>query len=71
MHAHYYEKSRNASIWNSLDGPIVRLDLTYVMNTRLTSKGQIVLPAELREEDRLVPGQTFEIQRISAGEYLL
>lgn len=56
---------------NLLDTPIVRLYLTYVMNTQLSSKGQIVLPAELREEDHLVPGQIFEIQRISAGEYLL
>lgn len=41
------------------------------MNTQLSSKGQIVLPVELREADRLVPGQVFEIERISEGEYLL
>lgn len=41
------------------------------MNTQLSSKGQIVLPVELREEDHLVPGQVFEIERISEGEYLL
>ena len=41
------------------------------MNTQLSSKGQIVLPVELREADHLVPGQVFEIERISEGEYLL
>lgn len=41
------------------------------MNTQLSSKGQIVLPVELREVDQLVPGQVFEIERISPGEYLL
>ena len=41
------------------------------MKTQLSSKGQIVLPADLREVDQLMTGQVFEIQRISAGEYLL
>jgi AbrB family looped-hinge helix DNA binding protein len=41
------------------------------MNTTLSSKGQIVLPAELREQDRIRPGQQFSIERIEAGEYLL
>jgi bifunctional DNA-binding transcriptional regulator/antitoxin component of YhaV-PrlF toxin-antitoxin module len=41
------------------------------MNTQLSSKGQIVLPVELREVDHLIPGQVFEIERVAAGEYLL
>lgn len=41
------------------------------MNTQLSSKGQIVLPVELRQLDQIVPGQVFEIHRISAGQYLL
>ena len=41
------------------------------MKTQLTSKGQIILPAELREKDQLLPGQVFEIQRLGCGEYLL
>lgn len=41
------------------------------MKTRLSSKGQIVLPAELREQDDIRSGQQFEIQRVQAGEYLL
>jgi len=41
------------------------------MKTSISSKGQIVLPAELRAQDRICPGQQFDIQRIQAGEYLL
>lgn len=41
------------------------------MKTTVSSKGQIVLPAELRQQDRIEPGQEFEIERIGAGEYRL
>jgi AbrB family looped-hinge helix DNA binding protein len=41
------------------------------MKTVVSSKGQIVLPAELRQRDRIVPGQRFEIKRLEAGQYLL
>lgn len=41
------------------------------MKTTLSSKGQIVLPAEFREQDRIEPGQQFEIERLQTGEYLL
>jgi AbrB family looped-hinge helix DNA binding protein len=41
------------------------------MKTTLSSKGQIVLPAEIREEDRIRPGQQFSIERLEPGEYLL
>lgn len=41
------------------------------MRTRISSKGQIVLPAELREQDGIAPGQKFEVERLRAGEYLL
>jgi len=41
------------------------------MKTRISSKGQIVLPAELRARDRIEPGQHFEVERIDTGEYLL
>jgi AbrB family looped-hinge helix DNA binding protein len=41
------------------------------MTTKVSSKGQIVLPAELREKDRIQPGQQFSIERLEAGEYLL
>ena len=49
---------------------LVRRHLTGV-TTILSSKGQIVLPAQLREHDRLRPGQRFEVERLDEGEYLL
>jgi AbrB family looped-hinge helix DNA binding protein len=41
------------------------------MNTVLSSKGQIVLPAELRQRDHIRTGQRFDIERLDAGQYLL
>ena len=41
------------------------------MKTTVSSKGQIVLPAELRELDRIEPGQEFDIERVDRGEYRL
>lgn len=41
------------------------------MKTTLSSKGQIVLPAEFRQQDQIAPGQQFEIERVQSGEYLL
>lgn len=41
------------------------------MTTTVSTKGQIVLPAEMRQRDGIKPGQEFEIERIDAGEYLL
>lgn len=41
------------------------------MRTKMSSKGQIVLPAELRERDKLEAGQEFEIERLERGEYRL
>jgi AbrB family looped-hinge helix DNA binding protein len=41
------------------------------MKTSISSKGQIVLPAAIRRQDGIDPGQEFEIQRIDQGEYLL
>ncbi len=39
--------------------------------TRVSSKGQIVLPAELREQDRIEAGQEFDVERVDRGEYRL
>ena len=39
--------------------------------TTVSTKGQIVLPAELRRRDRILAGQRFEIERIGRGEYRL
>ena len=41
------------------------------MTTTVSSKGQIVLPAEIRLQDDVKPGQQFEIERIERGEYRL
>lgn len=41
------------------------------MKTVVSSKGQIVLPAELRELDGIEAGQQFEVERLDRGEYRL
>lgn len=41
------------------------------MKTSISSKGQIVLPAELRREDGIRPGDRFEVERLEEGAYLL
>ena len=41
------------------------------MKTVISSKGQIVLPAAIRQQDGIEPGQEFEVQRVDCGEYLL
>lgn len=48
----------------------VRRYLTF-MTTRVSSKGQIVLPAEIRQADDIRTGQEFDIERIDRGEYRL
>jgi AbrB family looped-hinge helix DNA binding protein len=41
------------------------------MKTVVSSKGQVVLPAEIRARDKIRPGQRFEVERLEAGRYLL
>ncbi|MGH9254510.1 MAG: AbrB/MazE/SpoVT family DNA-binding domain-containing protein [Vicinamibacterales bacterium] len=41
------------------------------MRTRVSSKGQIVLPAELRQQDQIEAGQEFDVERLDRGEYRL
>ncbi len=41
------------------------------MTTAVSSKGQIVLPANIRRQDGIEPGQQFEIERLKRGEYRL
>jgi AbrB family looped-hinge helix DNA binding protein len=41
------------------------------MRTVISSKGQIVLPAEIRRRDKIQEGEEFEIERIDRGEYRL
>jgi AbrB family looped-hinge helix DNA binding protein len=39
--------------------------------TTVSTKGQVVLPAELRKLDDIQPGEEFEVERIERGEYRL
>jgi len=41
------------------------------MRTTVSSKGRIVLPAELRRLDGIEAGEEFDIERIDRGEYRL
>jgi bifunctional DNA-binding transcriptional regulator/antitoxin component of YhaV-PrlF toxin-antitoxin module len=41
------------------------------MKTAISTKGQLVLPVALRDQDGIEPGQEFEIERIDRGEYRL
>ena len=41
------------------------------MKTTVSSKGQIVLPAQIRRQDRIEAGQEFEVERLGRGEYRL
>jgi len=38
---------------------------------RVSSKGQIVLPAEVRRQDQVEAGQEFKIERLDRGDYRL
>ncbi len=39
--------------------------------TVVSTRGQVVLPAELRKQDDIEPGQVFEVERIDRGQYRL
>jgi AbrB family looped-hinge helix DNA binding protein len=41
------------------------------VKTTVSTKGQLVLPAEIRYKDNIEPGQEFEVERIDRGEYRL
>lgn len=41
------------------------------MTTTVSTKGQIILPAEFRQQDHIKPGEEFEVERIDRGEYRL
>jgi AbrB family looped-hinge helix DNA binding protein len=62
--------NQRGSIRPRVDASQVRRYLTY-MKTTVSSKGQIVLPAEFRQLDRIEPGQEFEVERLGRGEYRL
>lgn len=37
----------------------------------MSTKGQIVLPVEIREADGIRPGEQFEVERVGPDEYRL
>jgi AbrB family looped-hinge helix DNA binding protein len=41
------------------------------VKTTVSTKGQIILPAEIRQRDGIEPGQEFDVERIDRGEYRL
>ncbi|MFO1313077.1 MAG: AbrB/MazE/SpoVT family DNA-binding domain-containing protein [Burkholderiales bacterium] len=41
------------------------------MKTTVSTKGQIILPAEIRQRDNVMPGEEFDVERIDRGEYRL
>ena len=41
------------------------------MRSTISSKGQIVLPAEFRNLDNVRAGQEFEVERLDVGDYRL
>ncbi len=41
------------------------------MKTTMSSKGRIVLPAALRKQDHLEPGEEFEVERLDQRTYRL
>lgn len=49
---------------------MVRRYLTRVKTT-VSSKGQIVLPAEMRRLDHIEAGEEFNVERVEPGEYRL
>jgi AbrB family looped-hinge helix DNA binding protein len=41
------------------------------VRTTISTKGQIVLPAEIRAADGIQPGEEFEVDRVGPDEYRL
>lgn len=41
------------------------------MKTTVSTKGQIILPAELRRRDGIAPGEEFEVEVLGRGDYRL
>lgn len=41
------------------------------MKTTVSTKGQIILPADIRQRDGIEAGQEFDVERLEAGKYRL
>jgi len=57
------------AVLDSINQPVERRDRTV----RSENLGliKIVLPADLRNQDHIEPGQEFAIERVESGEYLI
>ena len=42
-----------------------------IMKIAVSTNGQILLPAEIRRQDGVEPGQVFDVERIERGTYRL
>lgn len=64
--------NRIPTILLAIAQPLVRCYLTNMkVRTSVSTKGQIVLPVDLREQDDIRPGEQFEIERLDRGDYRL
>ncbi|MCY4074851.1 MAG: AbrB/MazE/SpoVT family DNA-binding domain-containing protein [Acidobacteria bacterium] len=41
------------------------------MKTSVSTKGRLVLPAAIRRQDDIEPGQVFDVERVARGHYRL
>jgi AbrB family looped-hinge helix DNA binding protein len=41
------------------------------MKTTLNAEGQIIIPKQIRDSDHLIAGDSFELQRLTSGFYVL
>jgi len=41
------------------------------VKTTVSTRGEIILPAGIRQRDGIEPGQEFEVERIDRGDYRL
>jgi AbrB family looped-hinge helix DNA binding protein len=69
-YCHSWQVASAAAAFTALANLVVRRYLTN-MTTTVSTKGQIVLPAEIRVQDDIEPGQQFDVERIDRGEYRL
>jgi AbrB family looped-hinge helix DNA binding protein len=55
------------TLWTGLGKTLSYLTMTTI----ISSRGQIVLPAEIRHQDGIRAGQQFDVVRVDRGEYHL
>jgi bifunctional DNA-binding transcriptional regulator/antitoxin component of YhaV-PrlF toxin-antitoxin module len=43
----------------------------FLVKTTLNADGKITIPDDILRSDRLTPGDSFELERVTSGHYLL